>query len=120
MDARIQIALRIIEEQKASIQLDLSETSRALHLSEPHMLRLFHREVGKSFPRYLRDMRMAKAAELVRARVPTKDVARACGYNDTSNFHRDFKSVYGITPKEMWLKELMKSNDSSSQRDAAA
>jgi AraC-like DNA-binding protein len=119
MDARIQIALRIIEEKKASIHLDLSETSKVLHLSEPHMLRLFHREVGKSFRRYLRDLRMAKAAELVRTQVPTKDVACACGYTDTRNFYRDFKSVYAMTPREMWLKQLMKSNVSSSLGQAA-
>jgi AraC-like DNA-binding protein len=119
MDPRIQIALRIVDEQKASVHLTLAETSRTLHLSTPHLLRLFHREVGKSFPRYLRDVRMAKAAELVRAQAPTKDIARECGYNDTSNFYRDFKSVYGITPKEMWLNELMKSTDGSSQQKAA-
>jgi len=119
MDPRIQIALRIVDEQKASAHLTLVETSRALHLSEPHLLRLFHREVGRSFRRYLRDRRMAKAAELVKAQVPPKDVACACGYTDMSNFYRDFKSTHGITPKEMWLKELMKSNDSSSRAQAA-
>jgi AraC-like DNA-binding protein len=119
MDPRIQIALRIVEEQDASVHLTLAETSRMLRLSMPHLLRLFHREVGKSFPRYWRDVRMAKAAELVRAQAPTKDVAHACGYTDMSNFHRDFKSVYGITPKEMWLKELKKSSDGSSHPQAA-
>src|SRR5436309_2891221 len=104
MDPRIQIALRIVDEQKASVHLTLAEISRALHLSESHMLRLFHREVGKSFARYWRDVRMANAAVLIRAQVPTKDVARECGYSDTSNFYRDFKGVYGMTPRQMWLK----------------
>lgn len=69
MDPRIQIALRIVDEQKVSVHLTLVEISRTLRLSTPHLLRLFHREVGKSFPRYLRDVRMTKAAELVRAQV---------------------------------------------------
>ena len=61
VDARIQIALKIIEEGKASIQLSLAETSRTLGLSEEHLYRLFHREIGKTFRRHLRDARMVRA-----------------------------------------------------------
>lgn len=107
MDPRISITLNIIEERQASIQLSLGDTCRTLGLSEAHMLRLFHREVGKTFRRHLRDVRMIRAAELVKQDAqPIKLIAIECGYNDICNFYRDFKAVHGTTPRDMRLREL--------------
>jgi AraC-like DNA-binding protein len=107
VDPRIRITLRIVEERQASIQLNLTETSRMLGLSEPHLLRLFHREVGKTFRRYLRDVRMVRAAELVKQNTRSiKRIALECGYSDVSNFYRDFKGIHGITPREVRLRAL--------------
>ena len=107
MDPRIQIALKIVEEGKASIRMSLTETSRILGLSETHLLRLFHRDVGKTFRRYLRDMRMFRAAEMVRqSTLSIKQIALDCGYSDVSNFYRDFKGVNGITPRQVRFREL--------------
>jgi len=107
MDPRIQIALNIVEEAKASIQLNLAETSRTLGISEAHLLRLFHREVGKTFRQHLRDARMVRAADLVRiTALSIKQIAIDCGYSDVSNFYHDFTDIHGITPREVRLKEL--------------
>ena len=104
MDPRIRIALRIVEESKASIQLSLTETSSMLGLSEAHLHRLFHREVGKTFRQHLRVVRMIRAAELVKQNaLSIKQIALDCGYSDVSNFYRDFKSIHRITPRELRL-----------------
>jgi AraC-like DNA-binding protein len=79
VDPRIRITLNIIEERKASSQFSLTETSRMLGLSEPHLLRLFNREVGKAFRRHLRDVRMSRAAALVKEnKCSIKQVAHDC------------------------------------------
>lgn len=45
---------------------------------------------------------MARAAELLKAGLlPIKAIASHCGYTEVSNFYRDFKSVYGTSPKQM-------------------
>jgi AraC-like DNA-binding protein len=109
VDPRIGITLRIIEERKGSLQFDLSETSRMLGLSEAHLRRLFQREVGKSFHRYLRNARMTRATELLREYTSSiKQISVECGYSDLSNFDRDFRSVYGITPRQARFKEWAK------------
>jgi AraC-like DNA-binding protein len=78
-----------------------------LGLSEAHLLRLFHREVGKTFRRHLRDARMIGAAELMKQTARSiKQIALDCGYSDISNFYRDFKSVHGTTPRDVRLREL--------------
>jgi len=107
MDPRIQIALKIIVEGKASIQLSLAQTSTTLGLSEAHLLRLFHRQVGKTFRAHLRDARMVRAAELVKMNaLSIKQIALDCGYSDVSNFYHDFKKIHGITPREVRLNDL--------------
>lgn len=107
MDPRIRIILRVVEEYKASIQLNLTETSRMLGLSETYLSRLFHREVGKTFREYLRGVRMMRAAELVKQSArPIKQIALECGYSDVSNFYRDFRSSHATTPREVRFREL--------------
>jgi AraC-like DNA-binding protein len=50
---------------------------------------------------------MARAAELLRnGNLPIKTIAFGCGYSLVSNFHRDFKRVNGISPKQMRLERL--------------
>jgi AraC-like DNA-binding protein len=106
VDPRIGITLRIIEEGKGSLQLDLSETSRMLGVSEAHLRRLFQREVGKTFQCYLRDARMTRATELLREYTRSiKQISVECGYSDVSNFYRDFRLVYGITPRRLRFKQ---------------
>jgi AraC-like DNA-binding protein len=107
MDVRIRLTLRVVEEQSASSELNLMETSRLLGLSKAHLLRLFHREIGKTFRRHLRDVRMSRAVDLVKQSTHSiKQIALECGYSDVSNFYRDFKTVHGDTPREVRLKEL--------------
>jgi len=107
VDPRIVITLKIIEEQKASIQFGVTETSRMLGISEAYLLHLFHREVGKTFRGYLRNMRMIRATELMKQNTRSiKQIALDCGYSDVSNFYRDFKTVHKNTPREVRLRQL--------------
>jgi two-component system, response regulator YesN len=106
VDPRIGITLKIIEESKASSEFGLTETGRILGLSESYLLRLFHREVGKTFREYLRNARMIRAAELLNSNTPIKQIALECGYSDISNFYRDFKAVHAATPRELRLRRL--------------
>jgi AraC-like DNA-binding protein len=101
------VTLRVIHEHKTLVQFDLAETSGMLGLSEAYLLRLFHREVGTTFRTQLRDERMCRALQLLKQHSRSiKQIASDCGYSDLSNFYRDFKRVYAITPRELRLREL--------------
>jgi AraC-like DNA-binding protein len=107
VDARIEMSLRIIAEGNASIRFSLADTSRTLGLSEAHLLRLFHREVGRTFRRHLREVRMIRAATLVKQNsYSIKQIALECGYSDLSNFYRDFRGVHAMTPRAARLRAL--------------
>jgi AraC-like DNA-binding protein len=107
VDPRIGITLKIIDEQKSSIQFSLTQTSLTLGLSEAYLLRLFHQEVGKTFRRHLRDERMLRAADLVQTNTRSiKQIALDCGYTDVCNFYRDFRTVHEITPRQLRLGKM--------------
>ena len=107
VDVRIQILLRIIDEQGGSLRLTSEEIGSLLGLGEARVLRLFSREVGKTLRRHLLDVRMARAAQLLKNVVPPiKIVASDCGYSVVSNFYRDFKRVHGISPLQMRLRHM--------------
>ena len=102
MDHRVRLLLTIMRESKGTINFSSRDASRLLGVGEGHLLRIFNRQVGNTFRGYLRSLRMAGAAELVRSgSMPIKSVAIELGYTDLSNFYRDFKQFHGMTPMRM-------------------
>jgi len=107
VDARIRILLRMIDECGGTLELTWNEIGRLLGLGEARVRRLFRREVGKAVQRHLLEVRMARAAQLLRnAAAPIKTIAADCGYTAVSNFYRDFKRVHGISPRQMRLSHM--------------
>lgn len=108
MDARVRYTLSIIDGWKEANHFSLVQLSGFLGVSDAYLMRLFHRETGKPFREYLRELRMtAAAAALVKQNAkPIKQIALEYGYRDVSNFRRDFKKVHVITPNKFRLREL--------------
>ena len=79
--------------------LTLKDLSRLYFLHEKYLGRLFRRQTGRSFHRYLLETRLARAAELLKTtRMKSTDVAMACGFNSAAYFNRTFAAFYGIPP----------------------
>ena len=77
----------------------LKELSARFGVSERHLGRLFRRHTGIKFHQYLRSARLEKASQLLLDRCQqVKDVASSVGYTDTSNFIRDFRGRFGLSP----------------------
>jgi AraC-like DNA-binding protein len=107
LDARVRVFLRIIEEQPGSCGLALKTTSKLLGLSQARLRLIFKLEIGKTLSQYLRGAKMAAAAGLVRRHaLPIKAIAQQCGYDDVSNFYRDFKREHGMTPQQLRARHL--------------
>ena len=108
VDPRIRLILTIIGEQTKPGHLSSFEVSTLLGISERYFLRLFHREVSKTFREYLREIRMKRAAELLRNRaLSIKGIASDSGYSDLSNFYRDFKLVHRMSPRQIRISQLI-------------
>jgi transcriptional regulator GlxA family with amidase domain len=107
VDVRIRILLRIIEERAGVLRMSSKQIGSLLGLGEAHVLRLFNAEVGRPLRNHTREVRMARAAELLKdCSIPIKTIASRCGYTIVCNFYRDFKIVYGINPMQMRLMKM--------------
>ena len=108
MDARIRILLRVIDERGGVLPLSSKQIGSLLGIGDARVLRLFSAEVGKTLRRYLLEVRMARAAGLLRdTLLPIKTIASNCGYAEVTNFYRDFKNVYGTSPRRLRLMHMV-------------
>ena len=109
-----------MEEQKTSIIADLlnylewnypydiSVNDLAMYkyfVNPSYLSRLFKAETGQTLSRYLIELRMKKAAQMLKtSELKISDVAACVGYNDVSYFIQTFKKHYHVTP-EQYKKE---------------
>jgi AraC-like DNA-binding protein len=84
----------------ANLSEDVSAAAlaRASGLSPYHLIRIFRKELGLTPHAYQLSIRVARAKDLLRAGVPTADVALQTGFYDQSHFTKVFKSQVGVTP----------------------
>jgi AraC-like DNA-binding protein len=99
-DRRLLIVLMLVEEN-IQRQLVIRDLATAVNLSSGRLAHLFKSEVGISPQRYLNNIRMEKARELLENGVLSgKEIAAEVGIPNPSRFCRSFKARYGVTPKE--------------------
>lgn len=94
----------IMEYIDRSYQYEISLNELAVNkyfVNPSYLSRLFKERVGQTFSRYVMEVRLKKAVELLENSVlRVNDIAAAVGYNDASNFIQVFKRQYGLTPEE--------------------
>ena len=99
MDKVVLRALRYIDDHYANASLE--EFSRAVHRPLAEISRAVHRETGSTFKELLQKKRFQEAAALLQnTSLPVSDVAYAVGYSNTSYFHRRFREIFGVSPRE--------------------
>ncbi len=65
------------------------------------MSRLIKRTTGKTFTDLVVEKRMNQACYLLtNTKLPIADIASSVGYENTSFFHRLFRKLYSVSPKE--------------------
>jgi AraC-like DNA-binding protein len=82
-------------------ELTVAEAARIAHVTPAAFSRFFRREVGKTFTRYVNDVRCSEACLKLRLTDrPVAAVASACGFATLSHFNRQFRLRHGMTPRE--------------------
>jgi AraC-like DNA-binding protein len=100
MDRRIETALGIIQD---GFQHNprVRELAHQVHLSRWHFIRLFKAETSLSPKQYVRNLRMQEAEELLsQSFLSVKEIAASLGFEDRSQFSRDFKKFRGSAPSK--------------------
>jgi len=96
-------AVRFIDENYGR-DLSLAEIGEAARLSPFHLTRVFKKAMGTSPHQYLVQVRVNSARALLTSgagRQSLAEVAAAVGFADQSHLTRQFKRVFGVTPKQV-------------------
>lgn len=87
-------------------EIDLDELARIAHMSRRTFIRAFQAATGTSPISYLIQLRVNRAAEMLRhSDAPITDIAFKTGFNDSNYFTRQFRTLTGMTPKAYRQKQ---------------
>ena len=81
----------------------LQNIANHVEVSPNYLIRLFKKEFGLSPHAYIINQKIYKAKILLEENRDISDVALEVGFYDQSHFHKAFKSVYAVTPKEFQI-----------------
>ena len=105
MDHRVSAAISIMHRQLTD-RVSILRLSRSVNLSSSRLRQLFKQDTGRSPMEYLTELRLERAAELLRSTfLSVKEVTALSGIRDASHFARRFKRQYGLTPSEFHLRK---------------
>ncbi len=92
--------------------IGLDELSAAAEVHKGHFARLFKKTVGETPMRFLSNLRIQKAKELLRnTQSPhtLEEIARQCGFANKSHFSNEFRRQTGVTPGTFRVSTLTSS-----------
>jgi AraC family transcriptional regulator len=99
------LALDRVERVKQALARDLenpptlSQLGREAGCSPFYLSRIFSEHTGLTISRYLRNLRLERAAELLRSgRSNVTEAAIAVGYSSLSHFSKAFAEMFGVCP----------------------
>ena len=96
-------SIRIKEyiDQNFTSDLNLSQLSSAVYISQTYISHIFKAEMGVSPIQYLINKRIAHAKHLLSTSdMPIAQIATECGYDDPVYFSQVFKRITEFSPKE--------------------
>ena len=99
-DFYVQEAISYME-QHYQRNITIEEIAGACRLNRSYFSKLFKEKKGYSPQEYLIQLRLSKAADLMRTTsMSIGDIAASCGYPNQLHFSRAFKQRYGVPPRE--------------------
>jgi len=105
-DFRITKVIRYMA-KNYSERLTVKSMADLVSLNPTYFGDLFQRTTGTSFNRYLIQIRIKNAEDmLLSGEYKVGDVAEACGFTDTSHFYKQFKHVKGFPPSQCLPKSF--------------
>ena len=96
----LESAVAYIKSHYTDPELNMERTCENVGISVSYLSLLFKKNTGRSFVKYLTEIRLEKARELLKysgERIIT--IAEKCGYNDVYYFSHSFKKYTGVSPK---------------------
>ncbi|MCI8388498.1 MAG: AraC family transcriptional regulator [Clostridiales bacterium] len=87
--------------------ISLPMIAEYMYMHESTVIRIFRNQYGKTPMKYLTELRITAAKNMLRDRIPIKNVANSLRFSDVSYFSLCFKKEVGVSPtqfmNEPWL-----------------
>lgn len=94
-------AKEIVEANMEDVLFSVERMAEEINLSRTQLLRKLKALTGLAPNDFIRDLRLQKAAEMIRQKADTiTQIGYAVGFNDQSYFSKSFKKEFGETPTE--------------------
>jgi len=94
--------------------INLSQVAAMANMSPTAFCRYFKSHTRKTYCRFLNEIRVGKACKmLIDQNVSISTICYRCGFNNISNFNRQFKSITGYTPSRYVKKLVMDPNSAT-------
>lgn len=94
-------------------QITLDEAAAIAQMNPNAFSRFFSLRTRKTFSDFVKELRLQKAAKLlIESELPVTHICFECGYNNISNFNRQFLNYYQVNPvkyKKDFLKRMQAS-----------
>lgn len=91
-------------------EIRVSEMAEMIHLSENAFSRYFSQHTRKSFTAFVNEVRLHHASKLlIDNRMSVAEICFDCGFNNISNFNRQFRNLYNVNPlnyKKQYLNKV--------------
>ncbi|UCS92741.1 AraC family transcriptional regulator [Echinicola marina] len=85
--------------------ITLEEVAELVHLNPTAFCRYFKKSTKKTYSKFLNEIRVGYACKLlIEEKLNISEVGYECGFNNLSNFNRQFKNVMEISPSEYMKK----------------
>lgn len=98
-------AKTIIKLNYANSEFSIKLLADELHITNTHLTRVFHSNVGITPIAYLNNVRFSEAASLIQKGITSiRELCDRCGFKDEHYFMKQFKKHYGCTVREHFKK----------------
>ena len=103
-NSNIEQAIDYIQKHFAS-DISLINIADICSVSPEHFSRMFKKETGFGFNKYLNLLRLQNSYAMLKQsnNITISEVATKCGFSDSNYFSTKFKELYGISPKKMQI-----------------
>ena len=104
------IVLKVLEiiDREYATDLSLGKIAERVYLSPAYISRIFKKSQKVSFIKYLNNVRLEKAAQLLKVNnYTTKEISRTVGFRDVSYFCLCFKNKYGMSTAQYRRMNLL-------------
>ncbi|MHA4845063.1 AraC family transcriptional regulator [Flavitalea antarctica] len=80
-------------------EINISEVARLVNMAENSFSRYFSQRTRKTFSGFVNEIRLSHASKLlIETQKSISEICFECGFNNLSNFNRQFLQMYGLSP----------------------